>query len=109
MTLADGKRIEGEFPNRVEERPRLLYHRYFMLTEFLNTLYNPEAPSEVALAYIQGYADHLAHEYGSDDVKVFLRRHYVPEMSAAREGQKLADPAKYVELQVWPRPERGQP
>jgi len=38
----DGKTpITGRFPNLKEERPRLLYHRYFMLSEALNTRFAP--------------------------------------------------------------------
>jgi hypothetical protein len=36
-----GKPIEGRFPNLREERPRLLYHRYFMLSEALNNRFAP--------------------------------------------------------------------
>lgn len=34
----DGARQEGTFPDREHNWPRLLYHRHFMLTEFLNVL-----------------------------------------------------------------------
>src|SRR6185295_16555146 len=33
----DDKPIVRTFPNRKLDRPRLLYHRHFMLSEFLNT------------------------------------------------------------------------
>lgn len=39
LELAGGKQLSGEIPNLAEEQPRLLYHRHFMLTEFLNMLY----------------------------------------------------------------------
>jgi hypothetical protein len=39
--------IEGRFPNLATERPRLLYHRYFMLSEALAASYAPpEGPPE---------------------------------------------------------------
>lgn len=43
----DGRKpIEGTFPNLNDERPRLLYHRHFMLAEALQASYIPsEAPS----------------------------------------------------------------
>jgi len=45
--------ITGRFPDLEEERPRLLYHRYFMLSEALNTRFVPPAfapePSPPAL------------------------------------------------------------
>ena len=33
--------VTGRFPNLREERPRLLYHRYFMLSEALNNRFAP--------------------------------------------------------------------
>jgi hypothetical protein len=39
--------IAGRFPDLKTERPRLLYHRYFMMSEALNNLYAPpDAPPE---------------------------------------------------------------
>ena len=39
--------IEGRFPNLATERPRLLYHRHFMLSESLyNAFVPPQAPPE---------------------------------------------------------------
>ncbi|MGD9644100.1 MAG: hypothetical protein AB7U73_00200 [Pirellulales bacterium] len=47
VELPNGDTFAGEIPNLKEEQPRLLYHRHFMLTEFLNMLYgnvNGDAP-----------------------------------------------------------------
>ena len=39
--------VHGRFPNLAKERPRLLYHRHFMLAEALNNNFIPaEAPPE---------------------------------------------------------------
>jgi hypothetical protein len=48
VEFADGRPpIEGRFPSLAEERPRLLYHRYFMLSEALHASYAPpQAPPE---------------------------------------------------------------
>jgi hypothetical protein len=48
LVLADGKeQLVGQFPDRTEQWPRLLYHRHFMLSETLNTLYRPpQGPPE---------------------------------------------------------------
>jgi hypothetical protein len=44
LEFADGKApLEGRFPDLAIERPRLLYHRHFMLSE---ELYNSFAPAE---------------------------------------------------------------
>jgi hypothetical protein len=39
LEFADGSKRDGQFPNLEEERPRLLYHRYFMLSEKLFGFY----------------------------------------------------------------------
>jgi hypothetical protein len=42
VEFSEGKpAITGRFPNLRDERPRLLYHRYFMLSEALNTRFAP--------------------------------------------------------------------
>jgi hypothetical protein len=91
LTMPDGTTRDGIFPNRQEHWPRLLYHRYFMLSEFLNTLSNPAMPKEHAEAYARGYAEELAAENGAKSVKLFLRRHYVPRMEEVRAGMRLDD------------------
>lgn len=48
VEFADGRpAIEGRFPNLATQRPRLLYHRHFMLAEALHASFTPpEAPPE---------------------------------------------------------------
>ena len=48
LEFADGKpSLEGRFPDLATERPRLLYHRHFMLSEDLHNSFAPEeAPPE---------------------------------------------------------------
>ncbi len=82
---ADGSRHEGLFPDRAHHQPRLLYHRYFMLTEFVNTLGSMDTPVRLN-AYAKAYAEHLADEYDATSVKLFMQRHYVPRMKEVREG-----------------------
>lgn len=97
VTLADGTLKTGEFPDRQVHRPRLLYHRYFMLSEFINTLGSPNAPNERAEAFAKGYAQHLADQYDARSVRLFLRRHYVPRSGEVRQGMRLSDKALYDE------------
>src|ERR1700683_5258792 len=68
VVTRDGQKIEGTFPDKKTERPRLLYHRYFMLSEFLNSISAPEPAkpatadsklAELATAYAESYAGHL--------------------------------------------------
>lgn len=95
LTLADGSTREGTFPDRNEHKPRLLYHRYFMLSEFLNTLSNPGIPRDRAEAYAKSYAQHLAEANDATSVKLYIRRHYVPRMYEVRQGMPLTNKALY--------------
>ncbi len=97
MTLNDGSQATGVFPDRAHHVPRLLYHRYFMLSEFVNTLESAGGPRQIAEAYAKSYAEHLAHENNAKTVTLYLRRHFVPRMSEVREGMKLSDKRLYDE------------
>ncbi len=97
LTFDDGATAEGAFPNRDVNKPRLLYHRYFMMSEFLNTLSDPNAPRERRDAYVKSYADHLLHETNAKSVKLFLVRHWIPRMDEVRAGRKLTDKILYEE------------
>lgn len=45
IEFADGRPpIKGRFPNLATERPRLLYHRHFMLSEALSNRFVPPVP-----------------------------------------------------------------
>ena len=63
----------GVFPDLKHHNPRLLYHRYFMLSEFVNTLENPSTPRGVAEAYAKSYAQHLAYENNAKSVRCICR------------------------------------
>jgi hypothetical protein len=97
LTFDDGKSEEGTFPNRDVHKPRLLYHRYFMMSEFLNTLANPDTPREQLDRYAKSYAQHLLDANDAKSVKLFLVRHWVPRMEEVRGGRKLTDKVLYDE------------
>jgi hypothetical protein len=45
VEFADGRSpVKGRFPNLATERPRLLYHRHFMLSEALSNRFVPPVP-----------------------------------------------------------------
>jgi hypothetical protein len=50
VTAPDGNTRELRYPDHGDQWPRLLYHRHFMLSEFLNNIYHPpgEPPVEIA-------------------------------------------------------------
>jgi hypothetical protein len=97
ITLDDGSLKEGVFPDRQQHQPRLLYHRYFMLSEFVNTLEISDGPRDRAEAYERAYAQHLADRYHAKEVSLYLRRHFVPRMSEVRQGLRLSDKSLYEE------------
>ena len=107
VTQDDGTRKSAVFPDRQQHKPRLLYHRYFMLSEFINTLESPDAPRDRGEALAKGYAQHLASEHHANAVRLYLRRHYVPRTSEVRQGMRLSDKALYEErpLAVYTRDE----
>lgn len=91
----EGTTIKGDFPNRNENKPRLLYHRYFMLTEFVESVWN--APNELRVKVGNSYAAHLAKEYDAREVRLYHRRHNIPPIHEVRAGRSLLDPALYEE------------
>ena len=106
VVTRDGRKIDGTFPDKKTEWPRLLYHRYFMLSEFLNSITVPESAkpttadsklAELATAYAESYAGHLVDKYDAQSVKLYLQQHKLPTMEEVRAGKKLSDPEFYEE------------
>jgi hypothetical protein len=89
LTLPDGTQQEGIFPNLAEEWPRLLYHRHFMLSEFVNSLASYREEAE--LSYAKSYAHHLLRKHGANQVTLYLRRHAIPTPEQILDGMQLSD------------------
>jgi hypothetical protein len=87
----DGSRLDGRIPHR-DIRPRLLYHRHFMLTENFNF-----APQDSERPWYRTYARHLCRRHGGERASLTRQTHYLPTMEAVREGVSLDDPASYAE------------
>lgn len=94
VVTRDGRQIEGSFPDRKAQWPRLLYHRHFMLSEFLNSLSAPEA-ADMATAYAESYAGHLAYVYDATSVKLYVQQHRLPTIADIHAGKKLGDAEFY--------------
>ena len=125
IKLKDGGKLEGEFPNLKEHQPRLLYHRHFMLSEFLNTLdsgipnfaddYRPSKEEAMLRSrriatrdhVIAAIANHLLQKYDAASVHIYLRRHLIPMPGLVASGVKLTDPRFFEELDLgeFPQPE----
>lgn len=133
LYFADGtKRVGGAddlFPDRFHHWPRLYYHRYFMLTEFLNDGRPPMAwgdeliPAVVAAPpngpqgeavpaerprgapyvqpYLQGFASYLARKHNAVRVDLIYRIHRLPEIEEALEGKPLDAPDTYLDRRVF--------
>ena len=105
LVLPDGERKTGILPHRAQHWPRLLYHRYFMLSEFLQGLSGEWDPrfdeahqplSPPLRVYARSYADHLLDEYGAERVTLYLVEHLIPEPADVLRGVTLDDPQFYV-------------
>ena len=108
-----------------EERPRLLYHRYFMLSEHLYSFYEdwqmleeasaeplgadkqhsdsrPKPPPELVKhakdafdAFCKSYADELLRRNGAESVRLELVEHRLPTPQEALAGRRLDDKSFY--------------
>ena len=108
LELADGSHEKGRLPDRNEQWPRLLYHRHFMLTEFIGNMppdFNPgvnnasweQMPmSRAQQVRAKGYADHLLSRPDAKQVTLTLVMHALPSMEQmARERVSLLDERSY--------------
>lgn len=97
LELADGSVQRGFFPDRDRHRPRLLYHRHFMLSEHLSPLAEETAPPELLHAYSASFARHLLDEHQARQVTLYLVRHLLPRPNDVLQGMPLDDASLYRE------------
>jgi hypothetical protein len=105
LEFADGSRLEGRLPDRARHWPRLLYHRHFMLSEFMpqfgDQVWDPRLPWQEQLfspaqqTYIRSYASHLLEEHDARRVTLYLVQHRVPDPAEVLGGLALDDPSLY--------------
>jgi hypothetical protein len=88
---ADGTVVRGRIPDR-STSPRLLYHRYFMLTEHMS-----DAPEEFRKLLHESYAGHVGRKYGATQVTLIQQTHHLPSMERIRDGGLLTDAESYEE------------
>ena len=112
---------ERLFPNLDDQWPRLLYHRHFMLAEFLNDAYQPALPAEASVmvgpdlpidalrqlrdgrrrydAIAGSMANHLKEEFQCDRVTLERLEHSLPDFVGFLEEEiHLDDPRSFVPL-----------
>lgn len=97
LELPDGTRQLGYFPNRDQHKPRLLYHRHFMLSEHLGNLVAEEAPPAIIEAYSVSFARHLLKEHGAKRIKLYIVRHSLPRPGDVAAGMPLDHASLYRE------------
>lgn len=116
----DGDRRHLRLPDHQAQWPRLLYHRHFMLSEFLNQLYTPPvAPSvdgktnperegwlrdRARFEMVRNSMEkHLAERYGAKRAEIQLMEHRLPSAIEVFDDKvKLNDEKLYVILPDLP-------
>ncbi len=125
VELADGTHEEHRFPDTSQHWPRLLYHRYFMISESVYNLTEPvrEAPPEGAIspqekmafekdraradALVRSLSRYLLEHHNGQRIELYLQQHIIPPPWEIVAGKQLNDPAYYEErpLGVFQRDE----
>lgn len=123
LTDADGTERHLRLPNHRAQWPRLLYHRHFMLSEFLYQLYTPPpapnaTPDELPIRQAwqrdretfervrSSMERHLAARYGAKRADIQLLEHRLPNAVEVFDQQmRLDDERLYVILPDQPASE----
>jgi hypothetical protein len=93
---------QGEFPNRSEQWPRLLYHRYFMLADQSELpVPDQKVRDQWQRQYLAAYARQLLREYDGQTARVKRVVHYPLFRDDALRGMPIDDPRTYdTQLEV---------
>jgi hypothetical protein len=97
LTRRDGSTLKGTIPDAATDRPRLLYHRRFMIPEKIAALVPPPDASEEARReakrdwqpLVKGIAGQLLERHRGERVELEMVEHYLPapdEVIRARSG-----------------------
>jgi hypothetical protein len=107
VELADGTTKSGTVPNLTEQFPRLLYHRYFMLTERIangppdgppaepNLDWTRLPPTRFETELARSYADHLLDQYHARRVTLTMVQHLLYGQDQVREGAQIGHENSY--------------
>lgn len=95
MTLPDGATKTGRIPDETLDRPRLLYHRRFMVSEKIAALVPPpDAPAEVReqakrdwQPLVKGVATTLLRTHGGERVTLDCVEHYLADPAEVLAGE----------------------
>lgn len=89
----DGNIVEGTLPDKTLLKPRLRYHRYFMLTEALPRM--ADADPQLRAEYYQSLADGIGKLRDIDTIELWQVTHELPTRQAIRAGFAVNDPDFY--------------
>ena len=114
ITDREGDQVERMIPSLDDQWPRLLYHRHFMLTEFLEEIYQPPGPPQELVEgdpaearqwrlarsryehVRKSFVEHLRHEYPQQTVAIRRIEHVLPEVLEFQASPiELTDPVFY--------------
>ena len=87
--------VVGRFPE-VSIRPRLLYHRYFMLAENV-WAFDEETQQDM----VKAYAQHVAGQFRSDRISISRMRHEPSSIVRLQAGGRLDDPETFQKDLLW--------
>jgi hypothetical protein len=93
LEMPDGSRLSGKIPNP-GIKPRLFYHRHFMLTEYLAS---DDLTPELRTELVRSMARELCRENNARRITLSQVTHRLPTMQFVRAGGTLDDPEKYTE------------
>ncbi|AMV20488.1 hypothetical protein [Planctomyces sp. SH-PL14] len=102
--LPSGEEVKGQIPDRTLQWPRLLYHRHFMLTEFLAS--SRYLDPRIRPLHVRALARQILRSQGADEVTLEEVTHQLPQPEWVRSGFSLNDPELF-EVQPIGRFERG--
>lgn len=108
----NGDYEEYLYPDSNRQWPRLLYHRHFMLTEYLHEIYRPKMPSDSGNADLEfrrmraererydqvlsSYAKHLQHVHRGRRISIRRLEHLLPQYDQyVVDPKPLNDPLSY--------------
>lgn len=96
--LPDGTERTGQVPDKRTMWPRLLYHRHFMLTEYLAASddMDPRVQPLVTRALARG----ICRREGAKAVSLSRVVHLLPDMESVRSGMTLDDSRLYEEQPI---------
>lgn len=92
IVLPDGQLETHRIPN-FDIKPRLLYHRHFMLTEFLGRLQN--APEEEQELWYRSFARAVCVKHNAQHVELRRVVHLLPNILRVQAGAPLDAPESY--------------